>query len=84
MTLDTYEFRYEQTDDSYRMQGFFGAPANTRSLHGSLSTRPSWLVDIVDVGAVAHASRRATNPPPDLILWFRTDDKFNLTEFINV
>ena len=84
MTKEDYEFRYEQTGDTYRLQGFYGAPDINRTAHGSLSTRPEWLAKIVDVALVANTVSRAPAPPPDLILWFRTDKQFNLTEYINV
>lgn len=84
MTKDGYEFRYEQTGDTYRLQGFFNPPDVHRSAHGTLATRPEWLVKIVDVAVVANTVNRATVSPPDLILWFSTDKQFNLTEYINV
>lgn len=84
MTKDGYEFRYEQTGDRYRLQGFFNPPDVHRSAHGNLATRPEWLVKIVDVAVVANTVNRATAPPPDLILWFSTDKQFNLTEYIDV
>ena len=84
MNDDQFEFRYEQTGDSYRLQGFFGPPDNSRSAHGLLATRPEWLIKIIDVAVVAGAIRTVDNPPPDVILWFRTDKQFNLTEYVNV
>lgn len=84
MVKDGYEFRYEQTDDAYRLQGFFGAPDVNRTAHGALATRPPWLVKIIDVAVVAGAIRVVENPPPDMILWFRTDKDLNLTEYIDV
>jgi len=84
MVKDGYEFRYEQTDDEYRLQGFYGAPDAKRSTHGALDDRPAWLSKIVDVAVVAGAVSRATNPPPDFILWFRTDKDYNLKEYVEL
>jgi hypothetical protein len=84
MVKDGYEFRYEQTDDEYRLQGFYGAPDAKRSTHGALDDRPAWLINIVDVALVAGAVSRATNPPPDFILWFRTDKDYNLKEYVEL
>lgn len=81
---DEYEFRYEQTGDTYRLQGFFGSPEVNRTAHGTLATRPPWLVKIIDVAVVAGVVRTVANPPPDLILWFCTDKEFNLTEYVDV
>lgn len=84
MVKDGYEFRYEQTDDEYRLQGFYGAPDAKRSTHGILDDRPAWLSNIVDVALVAGAVSRADNPPPDFILWFRTDKDYNLKEYVDI
>ena len=87
MLKDGYEFRYEQTDDEYRLQGFYGALSAQdarRSSHGGLDDRPAWLTNIVDVALVAGAVSRAENPPPDFILWFRTDKDYNLKEYVEI
>lgn len=87
MVKDGYEFRYEQTDDEYRLQGFYGALSAQdarRSSHGALDDRPAWLINIVDVALVAGAVSRAENPPPDFILWFRTDKEYNLKEYVEL
>ena len=84
MVKDGYEFRYEQTDDEYRLQGFYGAPDAKRSTHGALDDRPAWLSKIVDVALVAGAVSRAETSPPDFILWFRTDKDYNLREYVNL
>ena len=84
MVKDGYEFRYEQTDNEYRLQGFYGPQDAKRATHGALDDRPAWLSKIVDVALVAGAVQRADNPPPDLILWFRTDTKYNLTEYVQL
>lgn len=82
MMLDGYEFRYEQTGDKYRLQGFYGAPRTSKLMVGTLDERPTWLVQILDVAAVAGVIRPLASPP-DVILWFRTDKEYNLTEYVN-
>lgn len=84
MVKDGYEFRYEQTDDTFRLQGFYGPQDAKRSTHGTLDDRPAWLRDIIDVAMVAGAVNRADNPPPDFILWFRTDKEYNLKEYVDL
>ena len=83
MVKDGFEFRYEQTNDEYRLQGFYGADVK-RSAHGALDDRPAWLSKIVDVAVVAGAVSRAQASPPDFILWFRTDKDFNLKEYVEL
>lgn len=79
---DHREYRYEQTGDRFRLQSWHHG-AN-RMQYGRVDERPEWVTQIVEVAAVAGAVNRAINPPPDLILWFRTDQDNNLTEFINI
>ena len=83
MVKDGFEFRYEQTNDEYRLQGFYGADVK-RSAHGALDDRPAWLSKIVDVAVVAGAVSRAQVSPPDFILWFRTDKDYNLKEYVEI
>lgn len=82
MKDDEREYRYEQTGDVFRLQSWHHGAG--RMQHGYLDQRPEWVIRIIEVAAVAGAVNRAANPPPDLILWFRTDQHDNLTEFINV
>lgn len=79
---DSYEWRYEHTGDRYRLQSWHNG-AN-RMQYGRIDERPEWLVTVVEVAAVAGATNRTFEPPPDVILWFRTDHNHNLTEFINI
>ena len=76
------EYRYEQSGDTYRLQSWHHGVG--RMQHGHLHERPDWLVRILDVAAAAGAVNRAVNPPPEIILWFRTDTEDNLTEYVNI
>lgn len=81
MTED-YEFRYEQRGDTYMLRCWHnGVERNERHL---TSNMPEWLRAILDTARVAGAIRPIATPPPEVILWFRTDDKRNLTEFIEL
>jgi hypothetical protein len=45
---------------------------------------PEWLRAILDTAKVAGAIRTIAMPPPEVILWFCTDDDLNLIEFIEM
>lgn len=83
MMTEGYEFRYEQTGDTFRLQSFYGAPRLARLVIGPLRERPDWLLRILDVAAVAGVLRHPV-APPDVILWFRTDQDHNLTEYVDL
>lgn len=79
---EAYEFRYEQRGDTYMLRCWHnGVERNERHL---TSNMPEWLRAILDTARVAGAIRPIATPPPEVILWFRTDDKRNLTEFIEL
>lgn len=81
MTED-YEFRYEQRGDTYMLRCWHnGVERNERHL---IHNMPEWLRAILDTAKVAGAIRPIVTPPPEVILWFRTDDNRNLTEFIEL
>lgn len=78
-----YEMRYTETDNFYSCQIWsteHGALRPRADKH--IGMRPEWLTKIV---AVAHAGRHiriVESPPPDLILWFKTDKDYNLVNFV--
>jgi hypothetical protein len=82
MNDDLHEYRYEQRGDEYMLRCWRnGAERNERRLTDHM---PEWLHNILATARVAGAIRPILTPPPDIILWFRTDDKHNLMEFIEL
>lgn len=82
MTEDHHEYRYEQRGDEFALRCWHnGVERHTRGL---VSMSPAWLVNILVIAKVAGAIPKIKEPPPDLILWFRTDDNHNLIEFIEL
>lgn len=82
MNDDLYEYRYEQRGDEYRLRCWHNGTERTHS--GFVDNMPEWLTAILATAKVAGAIRPIKEPPPEVILWFRTDDKHNLNEFIEM
>lgn len=82
MNLDEMEFRYERRGDMYMTKCWYNGTEKTE--RGSVYDMPGWLKSIVDVSRVGNHIKATQSPPPDEILWFRTDTKGNLTTFIDL
>lgn len=79
---DQTEYRYEQTGSEYRLQSWRGGVQ--KQVIDRVANRPAWLSEIVTVAAVGGATHRPTASPPDVLIWFRTDDEHNLVEFVDL
>lgn len=82
MTDDTYEYRYEQRDDEYALRCWHNG--NQQFYREFTYNMPEWLRAILATAKVAGAIPKIKEPPPDVILWFRTDKDHNLIEFIEM
>lgn len=82
MTTDEYEFRYERRGDVYLIKRWYNGTEWTD--RGTIDNVPVWLAPILVVAKVSGHLRRTVEPPPDEILWFRTDRKHQLTTFIDL
>lgn len=82
MTTDEYEFRYERRGDEYTLRRWYNG--SERSHRGMVELAPEWLRPILDVARVSGHLKRTSVPPPDEILWFRTDRSHSLTTFIDL
>ena len=82
MTTDEYEFRFERRDDAYLLKRWYNGTEWTD--RGSMGNVPSWLAPILDVARVSGHIKVPNAPPPDEILWFRTDRECQLTSFIDL
>jgi hypothetical protein len=79
MNDDLYEYRYEQRDSMYTLRCWHnGIERNQRA---AVDDTPDWLRAILDTARVAGAIKKIKTPPPEIILWFRTDDNNNLIDF---
>lgn len=82
MNLDEMEFRYERRGDVYMTKCWYNGTEKTE--RGNVDQVPEWLGRILAVSRVGNHIKATTNPPPDEILWFRTDLHRNLTQFIDL
>lgn len=82
MTTDEIEFRYERRGDVYMIKSWHNG--TERVDRGNVEQTPEWLARILAVSRVGHHIKPTRHPPPDEILWFRTDTKRNLTTFIDL
>lgn len=79
---DNYiEHRYEQRGDEYTLRSW---REREMTVTESMVERPDWLVKIIDLAVVGGHRHEIPNPPPDLIVWFRTHkDSNDLLEFVD-
>lgn len=82
MSTDEMEFRYERRGDVYTTKCWYNG--NEKTERGLVDQTPEWLGRILAVSRVGNHIRATINPPPDEILWFRTDINRNLTAFIDL
>jgi hypothetical protein len=82
MTNDEYEFRYERRGDVYLIKRWHNGTEWTD--RGNTDNVPVWLAPILVVAKISGHLRKTNVPPPDEILWFRTDKSHQLTTFIDL
>ena len=74
------EHRYEEQGDTYLLRSW--TPGETeRMSRGHKAHRAEWLREIIEVAAIGGHAYKIATPPPDLIVWFVTDDRYVLIEF---
>lgn len=78
---DNYEHRYEERGDNYTVRSWREGKETTQT--GLKSERPEWLLNAVHIGKVGGYMKMPPEPPPNVILWFVTDDNHRLIEFID-
>lgn len=82
MDHDLYEYRYEQRGPEFTLRCWHNG--DQFFSRGYDHEMPQWLKSILDTAKVAGAIPKIKEPPPDIILWFRTDKDHNLVEFIEM
>lgn len=77
--MSGYTHRYEETGGTYKLRTF----ETGNSMTGRATSAPDWVRLIVTLAKLGnHVS--TPPPPPDFIVWFTTDSKFNLTGYVNL
>lgn len=66
---DYIEHRYEQRGSEYTLRSWRDREV---TITHSMAARPDWLTKIIDIAVVGGHVQPIPNPPPDLIVWFRT------------
>lgn len=79
---DLHEYRFEQRGPEFALRCWHNGTERTQ--RGYVDDMPEWLASILATAKVAGAIRAIKQPPPEVILWFRTDDNHNLVEFIEM
>lgn len=82
MNDELHEYRYEQRGNEYQLRCWNGG--REFSQRGFVTNMPEWLKSILATAKVAGVIRPIKEPPPEVIVWFRTDDNHNLVEFIEM
>ena len=79
---DNYiEHRYEQRGHEYTLRSWRN---KEMTITEAMVDRPAWLVKIIDLAVIGGYTQTIPNPPPDLIVWFRTEkDTNDLLEFVD-
>jgi hypothetical protein len=80
-TDELAEHRYEESGEDWRLRTWRDGRETTGS--GHMSTRPSWLLPIVNVALLGGHAKHVPEPPPNLIMWFRTNADNSLHSYID-
>lgn len=80
-TPDPREHRYEEGAGEYKLQTWLDGHQSTEA--GMLHMRPEWLSTIINVARIGDYAKNVSEPPPDIIVWFRTKPDYTLHSFID-
>lgn len=76
------EFRYEENGEEFLLTTWNG---NKKShISRPVAHMAQWLKDVLAVATVGGHMSTLDRPPPDKLLYFGTDDKYNLLYFTNL
>jgi len=75
------EHRYEQRGDEYTLRSWRD---KEMTVTAAMVERPDWLERIIEIAIIGGYVQTIPNPPPDVIVWFRTDPRDDtLIEFVD-
>lgn len=77
-----HEHRYEERGAEYNLKTWRDHECNTTG--GYIDQRPKWLTNVIDMAKIGGHVHHIKQPPPDLIVWFKTNDAGNLINFIEM
>lgn len=76
------EFRYEENGGEFLLTTWNGKKKT--HISRPVEHMAQWLKDVLAVATVGGHIAVAQHPPPDKLLYFATDDQYNLIDFINL
>ena len=76
------EFRYEQNGEEFLLTTWNGKEKT--HINRPVAHMAQWLKDVLAVATVGGHIAVTQNPPPERLLYFATDDKYNLLNFTNL
>lgn len=79
---DEREYRYEERCAAYLLKCWHDGVETT--WRGDVDQRPEWLERILVTAKVGGHLKRISQPPPDAIVWFTTDNDNNLKSFLEL
>ena len=76
------EFRYEQNGEEFLLTTWNGKEKT--HINRPVAHMAQWLKDVLAVATVGGHIAVTQHPPPDKLLYFATDDQYNLIDFTNL
>lgn len=80
-TDDLPEHRYEESVGEYKLRTWNNGRETTEA--GLLHMRPEWLSTIINVARIGDHAKLVNEPPPEIIVWFRTNQDGTLHSFVD-
>ena len=79
------EHRYEENGEDWRLRTWQDGRETVvvGQVHTRPDTRPSWLLPILNVALLGGHAKHVPEPPPNLIMWFRTNADNSLHSYID-
>lgn len=78
---DLPEHRYEESVGEYKLRTWNNGRETTEA--GLLHMRPEWLTTIINVARIGDHAKLVNEPPPEIIVWFRTNQDGTLHSFVD-
>jgi len=81
-TVREREYRYEERNGEFALKCW--QDGRETAWRGEMYSRPPWLVEIINVARVGGHLVCLREPPPDAIVWFKTDAHNQLKSFLEL
>ena len=75
------EHRYEEAGTEWKLRTWKDGKETVAV--GQMYMRPEWLTTIVSVGLMGDHAKKVPEPPPNVIMWFRTNADLSLHSYID-